>query len=254
MSVAVVFPWRAGDPYREESFEWVKKRYSLIYPNWEQVTGDSSDGPFNRSEAILNGASKTNAGTLVIADSDVWCAANLKTAVRDAYLFGWSVPHHLIHRLSEASSASVLAGDDWRGLPLSEDNKQDFRPYRGHATGTLLVLSRATLETVPPDVRFVGWGSEDDAWNAALRTLVGPPRRGSADLVHLWHPSQPRQSRITGNPESAALLRRYLQADGRAPEMRRLLDETAGAVKGSPGIIATTRSPEFGSLDKETTR
>jgi hypothetical protein len=159
---------------------------------------------------------------LVISDADVVCDG-LRSLAAAALEHGWAVPG-LLHRLSEDSTWRVLAGEDWRGLPLSADNPQDRRPYRVHPGGTLLAVTAEAFDTAPPDPRFVGWGQEDDALAAALRCLVGPEWRVDADVVHLWHPPQPRASRVVGNTANRALARRYHKA--RTPAaMRQLVEE-----------------------------
>lgn len=220
-TVSVVVPWRQGCPHRQRAWEWVRGRYDDAHPDWEIVQGESPAGPFNRSAAILDGARRSAGDVIVVADGDVWC--DPQPAIE--HLTTWSIPHLMLHRLSMESTARVLAGGDWRGLPLSTDNRQDSRPYKGFETGTLVVLRREVLVDVPPDRRFVGWGQEDQAWSAALRTLVGPPWRGHDDLVHLWHPPQPRRSRVVGNSESQALLRRYRNARRSPDAMRALVEE-----------------------------
>lgn len=220
MTVSVLVPWTPGCPHREAAWAWAQTRYDAAY---EVVEGRCSDGPYNRSEAILNAAMRSSGDVLVIADADVWCDPT--DAVEAVAEHGWAVPHNLIHRLSPESTERVLAGEDWHGLPLSQDNPQDRRPYRGNPTGTLVVMRRDVLFDVPPDPRFVGWGQEDVAWSLALHTLIGKPWRGSADLVHLWHPAQPRKTRVVGNLDSLALYRRYQKAKGRPKAMRALLDE-----------------------------
>lgn len=239
MTVSVVVPWRPGCEHREASWEWVQARYREDHPEWELVTGTCADGPFNRAEAIIDGAGKSSGDVLVVADSDVY--TDPQPAID--HLDTWAIPHLLLHRLSAESTAKVLAGAAWHGLPLSTDNRQDSKPYRGHATGTLVVLRRDVLFDVPPDVRFVGWGHEDDAWSAALNTLVGPPWRGDADLVHLWHPAQPRVSRTLGNPQSKALWRRYAAARRNPERMRRLINEAKEATWQS----ASPPTPEASS-------
>lgn len=229
MTVSVVVPWRAGCPWREKAWEWVQARYAAAHPDWELVTGTCADGPFNRSAAILDATSRASGDVLVVADADVWC--DPQPAVDRVDESGWAIPHLLIHRLAETSTLALLDGEeDWRGLPLSGDNPQDSRPYRGHETGTLVVLRRDVLEDVPPDRRFVGWGQEDDAWALALRKLVGVPWRGRGDLVHLWHPAPPRLTRRVGNPESLALFRRYDRARRNRAAMRALVDESKGVL------------------------
>lgn len=238
MTVSVLVPWRPGCPHRERAWAWVRHRYESSYPDWEIVTSSGPAGPFSRSAAILDAASRARGDVLVVADADVWC--DPAAAVDAASSSPWAIPHRLIHRLSADSTERLIGGADWRGLPLSTDNAQDRKPYRGHQAATLLVLRRDVLEEAPPDPRFVGWGQEDDAWAGALNTLVGAPWRGYADLVHLWHPPQARHSRTVGNQAGVVLWRRYRNA--RTPElMRHLIEEgrrcsssTASTTEASP--------------------
>lgn len=225
MSVSVVVPWRPGCPHREAAWAWVRDRYSAAHPDWQLIVGQCLEGPFSRSKGIITAAERADADILVVADADVWCDG-IGQAVAHAADACWAVPHRLVHRLSPESTELVLAGADWQGLPLSSDNRQDARPYVGHETGTLVVVLRDVLLAVPPDPRFVGWGQEDAAWALALHTLVGRPRRGTADLVHLWHPPPQRQSRTVGSRENLALYRRYLRAGKRPDAIRSLLAET----------------------------
>lgn len=223
MTVAVVFPWRAGCPWREASYEWTRARYQSIYPDWEQVEGRSPDGPFSRAAAILDGASRTNADILVVADADVWCDPS--DSIRHANRVGWAVPHLNIHRLSDDASRRYMAGHPLAGLDLDRSNRQDSKPYRGNETGTLVVIRRDVLDIAPPDRRFVGWGQEDNAWGDALNCLIGQPWRGTDDLVHLWHPPQERLNRVVGNEAGRALARRYRRARRQPAQMRALIEE-----------------------------
>lgn len=224
MTVAVLVPFKPGCPWREKAWTWVQGRYADQHPEWELITGTTDVDGFSRTQAILDARSKTDADIFVISDADVW-TAGLAEAVAHADETGWAIPHLLIHRLAESSTLRVLGGAEWRGQQLSTDNPQDSRPYRGHEAGTLLVMTADAFDGAPPDPRFVGWGQEDDAWAITLRTLRGSPWRGKADLVHLWHPAEPRQTRVTGNDANKALLRRYQRANRRREVMESLIEE-----------------------------
>lgn len=225
MTVSVVIPIGGDCAHRAAALEWVTDRYQREHPDWELVFADGStpDG-YSRSQAIVAGARMASGSVLLVADGDVWCDA--RNAVQSAVEAGWAVPHRRLHRLSPESTELVLAGADWRGLPLSTDNRQDSRPHAASLTGAMVAVRRDVLLDVTPDVRFVGWGQEDRAWATALRCLVGQPWQGSEDLVHLWHPPQPRLNRVTGSEAGKALWFRYRDAARDAVAMRALIEET----------------------------
>lgn len=176
-------------------------------------------GPWNKAAAVMRAARASDADIVIVADADVWTTA-IAAAV-DAVLVGapWAVPHARVHRLTEAATAAVRAGQHHINLETVEP------PYRGVAGGGIVVLPRDTLLEVPLDVRFEGWGQEDVSWAIALHTLAGRAWRGSADLIHLWHPPQPRVSRRTGSLAGSRLARRYAAARGNPDQMRALLAE-----------------------------
>lgn len=225
-AVSIVFPFRAGCLYRERAFDWCRAWWAEAFPEFEQIVGESPDGPFSRSAAMLDGAARAEGEVLVFADTDVWCEPAAVLAAIDAVSeHGWAVPHRLLHRLSPESSDLFMAGHPLEGLELSSDNSRDMSPYVGNATGTLLVTHKNAFTEAPPDPRFRGWGQEDNAWWVTLQTLVGSCWRGDADLVHLWHPPAERSDRKVGNPVSLSLWRRYRKANNHPDVMRALINE-----------------------------
>ena len=160
---------------------------------------------------------------LVVADADVW-TDNLPAAIAAIGDAPWVVPHRVVYRLSESASARYMAGE-----PDLTDLDQE--PYIGRAGGGITIVTRDVWEQVPMDPRFLGWGDEDDAWCYALTTLIGRPLRFTADLIHLWHPPQPRISRGMGSQENRDLIREYLRV-ARDPEaMAALIAEARAALE-----------------------
>ncbi len=225
--VSVVVPWHPSDVHRERAWRWVRARYAAAHPAWEVVEGVGGV-PWCKAAAVADGLTRASGDVLVVADADVW-SDNLATAVAVlAAGVPWVIPHRLVHRLTEDSTALVLAGSDPAGLPTDE------RPYIGWPGGGLVVIRREAWQIAPLDPRFCGWGLEDSSWAHCLDVLIGPHERLDADLYHLWHPPQARLSRRVGNTESEQLWQRYRRSRGRPDRMAQLVAEGRTAWPASP--------------------
>lgn len=215
MRVEVVVPWRAGCAWRERAWDWARSRYRLPV-----TVTEPPQGGWCKAAAVMPAIWRSCADIVIVADADVW-TDGIDAAVEAVHEGArWAVPHRPVRRLSEASTAAVLGGH-----PLNHDLSLEQRAYIGVETGGVLVAQREVLLDVPMDHRFVGWGQEDESWSLALRELVGAPWRGRADLWHMWHPPQPRETRRRGSTAGWDLHRRYHRAAGRPNVMRDLIEE-----------------------------
>jgi hypothetical protein len=233
VSVAVLIPWRTTDcPHRRRAFGWTVAQ--LAVHGWPVVIGRHDDGPWIKSLAVADALAQTDADVLVIHDADVW-SPELDTAVQ-AVEDGatHAIPHRSVHRLSEASTARLIAGEDPEGLELAEP------AYRGVAGGGVTVLRREAYEAAPIDARFVGWSGEDEAFGWGLATLFGAPWRPTyrAPLWHLGHPSQPRVTRARGSLASWDLRKRYARAQHDPVAMRALIQEAKAHELDGPDQLA----------------
>jgi hypothetical protein len=217
--ISVIVPWQPGCEFRERNWQYLR-------PLWErfgEVIEGVCTGPWSKGTAVRDGLDRASGDKVIVADADVWVDP---TGALEADT-PWAVPHLKVHRLSDCATVRMIGGEPWRGLPLDRSNNRDCKPYNGQCAGGVVVLNRAVIEACLPDPRFVGWGHEDVAWDAALTSLYGLPWRGNADLVHLWHPSQPRLDRATGSLASKHLMRRYLNAARRPDLIRGILMEVS---------------------------
>ena len=175
MTAAVVVPWR---PTIDRLPVW--HFLERLWTDWRVTTCDHG-GEWIKGEAVALGVRATFEDVLIIADADVWCDGT-KRAV-DAVESGaaWAVPHHRILRLSQASTAQVLAGEPMH--PLLELERP---PHRAVSGGGLVVMRRDVFEACPMPLMA---RREDEAWQTQLVPRFGRPWRGTADLYHLWHES-----------------------------------------------------------------
>jgi len=220
-TVAVVVPWRP-DPHRERLWSFLRPRWDAL--GYEVVEGSCPvDGSWCKAVAVADGIARTQADVIVVADADVWCDG--VPAAVNAVNKGeaWAIPHHLVKRLTPASTDDTLATGDWPAVRNSFTYAD--RPYIGHPGGGIVVLTRAAWDTAPLDPRFSGWGQEDNSWALALRVLCGREWRGVEDLWHLWHAPQPRMNRTTGSSSGAMLYRRYWAARNSVRNMTALVAE-----------------------------
>lgn len=228
----VLVPWCPSDPHRVNAWRWVRDRYESL--GWQVVEGSPPEGPWCKALAVADALQRAHGGSLVIADADVWTDGVIE-AVAALDTHPWAVPHRLVHRLTPAATADLLAGG---GLSLPPPaSALDNPPYYGTVGGGVVAIRRDTYEAIPLDPRFSGWGGEDHAWGMALHKLAGRPWVGNAPLVHLWHPPQdeappvrgPRAKQTIPDPANRALDRRYRDAKASTARMQALVAEAREA-------------------------
>lgn len=219
MDIEVVIPWRGGCPHRERALRWCLARWSLL--GWPATIASAPDGEWCKARAVTPAVERSSADLIVMADADVWCEGVVDAVAAVQSGASWAVPHFEVYRLTQESTAALVAGE----LDVDHAELEERGPYKGHAGGGMVVLPRSVYLDVPLDPRFVGWGREDDAWARALSTLHGDAWRGEGPMVHLWHPPQDRPARWSGSKASEALFDRYRAKKDKPGRMRALLDE-----------------------------
>lgn len=218
----VVIPWRGGCTHRDRALRWVLEQWASHFPHFTVLLGEHVDGPWCKAAAVTNALRGSTTGCVVVADADVWVEASaIAEAVESVQTHGWAIPHGDVCRLTEGATSALIAGE-----PLGPDPYVQA-PYPGWAGGGMVATTADTYRAAPLDPRFVGWGQEDASWALAMRTMVGEPWRGTAQMLHLFHPPQARKNRRIGSPESAALHERYRRAYRKPELMRQLLEEAA---------------------------
>lgn len=237
VNVAVLVPYQDdGTEERRRALDYVTRYWTSERPaesmSWTFSVGvQPPDEPWCKARAVKMARSQlaelnltAPAGVLIVADAD--CFVPDRSAVVDAvaaaWRTGWAMPHRLVRRLTESSTRRLVDGDGpWNASVCRS-------PYDGWEGGGMTVVRADVYAACPLDWRFVGWGNEDEAWGMALRCLYGPPARGDAQLVHLWHPPAKPGHRKNYEPAAVELLARYRQAAKAGPQaVRDLIGEAA---------------------------
>ena len=222
-NVAVVIPWRAGDPRRERHHEVVRARLRDVLPDAWHIDADSGHQPFSRAGSRNRGvtlAEDTGADIVVLCDADtipepVPLHAAIDHAAADGRLH---TPYTQFLGLSEAGTRDYLSGRPTHECGIELD-------YGYSVGGVFVIRPDAWWRAGGMDERFTGWGSEDVAFRRAADTLLGPTRRHLGTIVHLWHPPSPRSG--PGVDAGWELAARYAAAEGDREAMSALVTEGA---------------------------
>src|SRR4249920_3510275 len=68
----LLVPWRSdGGGWRDQLWDFTRKRWRATFPSLDVVEGESPSGPFNRSAAINDAASIGDWQTAIVIDADV---------------------------------------------------------------------------------------------------------------------------------------------------------------------------------------
>jgi hypothetical protein len=183
----VLVPRRAGDPVRDANWKWCEGIWKQ--QGWPIFEGHH-DGPGLFSASIARNRAAAAAGdwdVAIFADADTvpWDWKPIHDGVALAARHGSFVrPFTAYFMLDEQASRSFM---ETGKLPT-----QGMRRLGESAYGGIHIVPRRLWDASGGyDERFLGWGSEDAAYEFACRAL-GRYRRLHGEVYHLWHPHQPR--------------------------------------------------------------
>lgn len=189
MTVSVCFPYRQESEWRDKVATWVEARWGTLFPEYELIRGLSSDGPFNRSEAINDAVIRSSGDVILVADLDIVVHRSfVEQAVNRAELGCWGFGFRSYIKLSERDTHRIVDEMDVASdVPV---RGSEFYEWSSHTLSGLLAMRRDQFESIGGfDQNFVGWGYEDVAFCKRAEERYGPHLRVEDGYVfHLWHP------------------------------------------------------------------
>lgn len=231
MRVAIVVPWRGGDPQREANWAYCRPWWDQFGWPIYQVHHTGRD-PFNRAWCINEGARRAFPfDAIVVVDADV--VEESHQQVRDAVdlclarPLAFTIAHDMGKDLSSEATALLHAGEEVKF-------ERHIIAERRNCESRVNVISAELMERLGGyDTRFEGWGHEDVAFCAAAATLADF-QRVPGTCYHLWHePQLPRSRRTIQWKRGNILAGRYrAAANMRNPVLLdRVLNERADVQK-----------------------
>lgn len=183
---SVCFPYRSDGGRRDQILAWTSLRWGLLFPQFEQIWGQSDDGLFNRSQAINRAVQRATHDIILIADTDtVFHKPFVEEALQLLKSAPWGFAYRSFFTLTEAASNQILALPPDETIPVQSVTFEDWGNL--NVSGVLAIRKSAFMAT-GFDEGFVGWGYEDMAFAQVAERELGPPFRVEQGYVfHLWH-------------------------------------------------------------------
>lgn len=223
MRTVFLVPRRDDGGHRDRLWAYARKRWEILFPDWEIVEGHHDDGPFNRSMAVNRAAKAAGDWDVgIVIDSDVMLKrSQVLKAVASAEAGKVTWGHRRWRGISEDWTRRILEDQAQYG-PEFKDVDLDILVERTNplSWSCCIAIPRQIFDDLGGfDERFRGWGFEDMAFQSVIVGLY-PWDRVEGDVIHLWHPRSSERI-VQGAPGSTAsreyvtnalLGRRYMYA------------------------------------------
>jgi hypothetical protein len=213
--ISLLVPYRDdGAVGRRVNWAWLKRFWDHALPDAEMIVGvdrlcdPEHDMPFSKTCAVNDAFQRSTGDVIVLLDADCFIAPKVildcaraireaRTEVSVGFPNGeplWFVPYEHLFRLTEASTAALIASDPNDALEFPEPPKlTDVGPTIGanigHRFGALIQIMprEAFIAVGGMDPRFRGWGGEDVTFLRVVDTIYGQHRTTQNQVLTLWH-------------------------------------------------------------------
>lgn len=224
MRVAVVVPWRGGQPDRERHHETVRAHLRALLPDAVHMDVDSGHRPFSRAGSRNLGvrlAQDAECDIVALCDADTLVEPEpLMAAIEGAHRDGrLHLPYTRFRGLSPQGTRLYLGGTPAHACESELETEW--------STGGIMAIRPDSWWAMGGmDETFQGWGMEDTAARVACDALLGPTIRHEGAIHHLWHPSDIDPSSATYQANLSRMAR-YVEAEGNPDAVRALVSEFA---------------------------
>lgn len=197
MDLSIVMAYKSDGGLRDRHFRWTMERYRTMMPGVEIVVSEDKrtktkdwEG-FCKSKYINRGVKRAHGKFVLITDIDIILPKESIYGAMDMAdrLDACVVPYSTLCKLNHGTSSVVLSKRPAASLPVVALEKQKRVSLENGRPQGIAVISRKNFMRIGGyDERFVGWGSEDSAFQSAAMTLcTGGLVIYDGIAMHLWH-------------------------------------------------------------------
>lgn len=194
--LAFIIPYRSDNGYRDKIFDWILKRYSVLFPNSKVYISDSDPSKkFNRSQARNNAFKLSKEKYVAFCDADTfWSPSIVFNALPNLSACNWIIPYNKYYITQPVSSVKILDSSvniEFISSEYSYDIIVQSHPYdilMPPISGIQLFESDKFWLTGGFDERYDGWGYEDNAFVFTANNKIGQYSRLDGSICHIWHP------------------------------------------------------------------
>lgn len=211
--ISLLIPWRTDNGLRQRIWDWAR-------PRWEKsgfeicIGVDDGERPFNISRAYNGARSQATGDVLVTMGADeIPSPAHIRAVVDQHSELPWASCFEGRYVLNPRGNEALLAG-----RPLNR--RIHIKQYRPRCFSYVMIQPDVWNDIRGWDPGFEGWGPDDQAFLAKLRTLHGQSPKATGRTTTFWHPAAPREHVETNRHRFRSL---YKPLVGNEPAMRELI-------------------------------
>lgn len=196
MKFSIIIAYKADHGIRTQHMLWTVARYQCMFPDAEIIISQSPDDTggwsnFCKGRWINAGVRKATNRILLITDIDVILSkVNIIESIKRAKQHCLIVPYDTLYKLTNGTSKRILSRRGDASMPkvaLAQQKKVVLGDM--HPQGISIIMKENFERAGGYDERFIGWGSEDSAFQTAVATMCrGALLQLPGYAYHLKHP------------------------------------------------------------------